>query len=62
LTRQKGISYQISNAYRGERLGQGRDNTRLFIRENKDILREIEEAVREKLGLKPKDVGPKDTG
>ena len=49
-------------AYRGERLGQGRDNTRLFIRENKDILREIEEAVREKVGLKPKDVGPKDTG
>ncbi|HOF05035.1 MAG TPA: recombinase RecA [Syntrophales bacterium] len=39
-------------SYKGERLGQGRDNTRTFLREHPEILREIEAAVREKFGLK----------
>ena len=38
-------------SYKGERLGQGRDNTRAFLKENRDTLKEIEAAVREKLGL-----------
>jgi recombination protein RecA len=38
-------------SYKGERLGQGRDNTKAFLKENKDTLQEIEAAVREKLGL-----------
>ncbi len=38
-------------SYKGERLGQGRDNTRAFLKENQDTLREMEAAVREKLGL-----------
>ena len=38
-------------SYKGERLGQGRDNTRAFLKENQDTLKEIEAAVREKLGL-----------
>ena len=38
-------------SYKGERLGQGRDNTRVFLKENQDTLKEIEAAVREKLGL-----------
>jgi recombination protein RecA len=41
-------------SYKGERLGQGRDNARLFIKENRDILEKIEEDVRMKVGLKPK--------
>lgn len=41
-------------SYKGERLGQGRDNAKVFLKENKDILSEIEEALREKFALKPK--------
>ncbi len=36
-------------SYRGERLGQGRDNTRVFLKENKDLIRQIEDEVKVKL-------------
>ncbi|MBN1548829.1 MAG: recombinase RecA [Syntrophaceae bacterium] len=39
-------------SYKGERLGQGRDNTRIFLKENADSLKQIEVDVREKIGLK----------
>ncbi|MBP8980978.1 MAG: recombinase RecA [Syntrophobacterales bacterium] len=39
-------------SYKGERLGQGRDNTRTFLKEHPEILQEIEAVVREKFGLK----------
>jgi recombination protein RecA len=38
---------------KGERLGQGRDNTKSFLKDNPDILKEIERGVREKMGLIP---------
>ena len=38
-------------SYKGERLGQGRDNTRTFLKEHPEVLREIEAAVREKFAL-----------
>ncbi|MDO8724094.1 MAG: recombinase RecA [Syntrophales bacterium] len=41
-------------SYKGERLGQGRDNAKAILKENKDILSEIEGALREKFALKPK--------
>ncbi len=41
-------------SYKGERLGQGRDNAKAVLKENKEILKEIEDAVREKFSLKPK--------
>ena len=41
-------------SYKGERLGQGRDNTKTFLKENPDILEQIETDVRTKLGLKSK--------
>ena len=41
-------------SYKGDRLGQGRDNTRVFLKENPDVLGKIEAEVREKLGIKPK--------
>ena len=41
-------------SYKGERLGQGRDNTRNFLKENGEVLAQIEAEVREKLGVKPK--------
>ncbi len=39
-------------SYKGDRLGQGRDNTRIFLKENGDILKQIEGEVRGKIGLK----------
>ena len=42
-------------SYKGERIGQGRDNTRLFLREHPDTLEKIENEVRVKAGLKPKE-------
>jgi recombination protein RecA len=38
-------------AYGGERLGQGRENAKVFLRENPDTFRKIEERVRKDLGL-----------
>ena len=38
-------------AYNGEKIGQGRDNAREFLRENPDLAREIENKVRESLGI-----------
>ena len=38
-------------AYKGEKIGQGKDNAREFLRENVDIAIEIENKVRESLGV-----------
>ncbi len=38
-------------AYGGERLGQGRENAKQFLKENPDICKTIEERVRRELGL-----------
>jgi recombination protein RecA len=38
-------------AYNGEKIGQGKDNAREFLRENPDIAHEIENKVRESLGI-----------
>jgi recombination protein RecA len=38
-------------AYGGERLGQGRENAKQFLKENPDVRRVIEERVRRELGL-----------
>ena len=40
-------------SYKGDRLGQGRENARMFFKENPDTLAEIEESLRAKLGLAP---------
>jgi len=40
-------------SYGGERLGQGRDNARVFLKENKDIRDKLEAALRKKLELMP---------
>jgi recombination protein RecA len=36
-------------SYKGERIGQGKDNTRNFLREHPEMARDIEQQVREKL-------------
>jgi recombination protein RecA len=38
-------------AYKGEKIGQGKDNAREFLRENTDVAREIENRVREAMGI-----------
>jgi recombination protein RecA len=38
-------------SYNGERIGQGRDNVREFLREHADTASEIENVVRQKMGL-----------
>ncbi|MDB5897676.1 MAG: recA protein, partial [Ramlibacter sp.] len=38
-------------AYSGEKIGQGRDNAREFLRENPELSREIENKVRLSLGI-----------
>ncbi len=38
-------------AYNGEKIGQGKDNAREFLRENPELAREIENKVRESVGI-----------
>jgi recombination protein RecA len=40
-------------SYGNERLGQGRENARKFLKDNQDIKQEVDQKVREKLGLRP---------
>ncbi|MBP7231293.1 MAG: recombinase RecA [Syntrophaceae bacterium] len=42
-------------SYKGDRLGQGRDNSRVFLKENRDVLANIESDVCQKLGIVSKD-------
>src|SRR5271156_583459 len=39
-------------SYQGERIGQGRENVRGFLKENKDIFARIDTELRKKLGIK----------
>jgi recombination protein RecA len=39
-------------AFEGERIGQGRENARDFLREHRDVAAKIEARVREKHGIK----------
>src|ERR687888_365540 len=38
-------------SYKSERIGQGRENARQFLKDNRDITRKIEDEVRKKLGM-----------
>ena len=43
-------------SYNGDRIGQGRDNSRIFLKENPDIMATIENDVRTKLGIVAKEL------
>ena len=45
-------------SYKGERIGQGRENARAFLKENKDTLAKIDVEVRKTLGLIPSAATP----
>jgi recombination protein RecA len=38
-------------SFAGERIGQGRENTRNFLKENRDIFAKMDGEVRKKLGI-----------
>jgi recombination protein RecA len=38
-------------SYSGERIGQGRENVRNFLKENKDVFARMDSQVRQKLGI-----------
>jgi recombination protein RecA len=40
-------------SYKGERIGQGRENARQFLKDNKDTMAKLEAEVRKQLGLIP---------
>ena len=40
-------------AYNGEKIGQGKDNAREFLKENRELAFEIENKVREAVGIRP---------
>ena len=42
-------------AYNGEKIGQGKDNARDYLREHGDVSREIENKIREQMGVKPQE-------
>jgi recombination protein RecA len=42
-------------SYKGDRIGQGRDNSRIFLKENPEVMAQIENDVRDKLGIVAKD-------
>jgi recombination protein RecA len=48
-------------SYGGERMGQGRENVKSFLKEHPDICSEIERKVRKSYGLKIKDNGDEET-
>jgi recombination protein RecA len=45
-------------SYKGERIGQGRENARAFLKENKDTMAKLDAEVRKALGLTPSKESP----
>ena len=43
-------------SYKGDRIGQGRDNSRVFLKENPEVMAQVEKDVRTKLGIVAKEL------
>ncbi len=54
IVRKSGAWY----TYEGDQLGQGKENSRNFLRDNPDLANEIEKRIKEKLGIGPKTETP----
>lgn len=48
-------------AYQGAKIGQGRENAKIYLRDNPAVCQEIEDKVREIYGLKPSGAAPSGT-
>src|SRR3954471_22511416 len=44
-------------SYKGQKIGQGRENSKMFLKDNPALLSEVEEKVKTVLGIKPAAVG-----
>lgn len=61
-----GAEHEIVNksgawySYNGERMGQGKENVKLYLKENPAIREEIDQKLREKLGIFDGDVEEKE--
>jgi len=42
-------------SYKGQRIGQGRENAKMFLKDNVEMLAELEELVKGVLGMKPQE-------
>ncbi|MFY9980210.1 MAG: intein-containing recombinase RecA, partial [Candidatus Sulfotelmatobacter sp.] len=49
-------------SYKGERIGQGRENARQFMKDNKDVMAKLDVEVRKALGLTPAQAPPAAAG
>jgi recombination protein RecA len=58
IVRKSGAWY----TYDGDQLGQGKENSRNFLRENADLATEIEKKIKEKLGIGPRIDAPAGDG
>jgi recombination protein RecA len=60
LAAERGIAEKSGTwfTFAGERLGQGRENAKSFLRENKDIRTKLEADVRSAYALSPKQMSP----
>jgi recombination protein RecA len=45
-------------SYKGDRLGQGRENAKMSLKENPELMKKIEAEIREKHGIKMKEPAP----
>ena len=43
-------------AYKGEKIGQGKENAKLYLEKNPNVAEEVEKAIREKAGLIAKEL------
>jgi recombination protein RecA len=57
IVQKSGAWYSID----GERIGQGRDNSRTYLEEHTDLLERIEQRILEKFGLARKSTAPKES-
>ena len=48
-------------AYNGEKIGQGRENTKLYLQQNPEVCMEIERLVRDKVGIGKEQPAASDT-
>src|SRR5699024_12793311 len=61
-----GVENEIVNksgawySYNGERMGQGKENVKLYLKENPKVKQEIDQKLREKLGIFDGDVDEKE--
>ena len=49
-------------AYKGEKIGQGRENAKQYLEDNPEVMEEVDHLVREAKGLLPKDEKPEAAG